>query len=74
MSVSKKEFGQLIRIRRGELGLTQMDLVDMTGISQRYISYYENGLMFPGHMRLMAILDKLALRLEIYAEEDCNDS
>ena len=45
--------GQKIRNRRGELGLTQNELSEKSGISQPYISLLEKGNFNPSAVYLL---------------------
>lgn len=58
----KETFGALLRRRRKELGLTQWDVMERTGISQTYISKLEhNRVDHPGP----DVLQRLSAALEI---------
>lgn len=59
--MNKKEFGSYLRTLRKEKGLTLVELANLTGVSNPYISQIENGKFLPSP----DILEKLAKGLEV---------
>jgi HTH-type transcriptional regulator/antitoxin HipB len=60
---SPKQFSEAIKRRRKELGITQMELAEKTGLSQKTVSKLETGV---SGVRLQTLFDVLAvLNLEI---------
>lgn len=59
------ELGELIRLRRAELSLSQTDAAEQTGTTRQWISRLEKGKNDIGTARLLAVLDGLELNLEI---------
>ena len=59
------EISELIRSRRKELGLTQADLSDLTGVSTRSIFELENGNNSMTFKRVLTILEALGLGMDI---------
>lgn len=60
-----KTVGQLIRERREELGLTQWQLYEMTGVRQHYISQIERGkVQYPGLDILASLGDVLGIEMD----------
>lgn len=57
--------GQKIKNRRGELGLTQNELSEKSGVSQPYISLLEKGSFSPSAVYLL----KLSKALDVDIEE-----
>ncbi|MDI3195946.1 MULTISPECIES: helix-turn-helix transcriptional regulator [unclassified Pseudarthrobacter] len=54
-----------VRFRRGQLGLTQRDLADMAGVSERFVRFIEQGKPSVQLDSLLAVLDTLGLELRI---------
>lgn len=52
-----------VRSRRSVLGLTQRDLADMAGVSERFIRFVEQGKPSLQLDSLIAVLDTLGLEL-----------
>ena len=63
----KKRIGKIIKARRKELGLTQKDLEDFSGVSYVNISDIENGKNCTINS-LMKVLEPLGLTLEVIVE------
>ena len=55
----------VVRSRRMSLGLTQQDLADMAGVSERFIRFVEQGKPSVQLDSLLAVLDTLGLELRI---------
>jgi y4mF family transcriptional regulator len=54
-----------VRLRRGQLGLTQRDLADMAGVSERFVRFVEQGKPSVQLDSLTAVLDTLGLELRL---------
>lgn len=54
-----------VRSRRLALGLTQQDLADMAGVSERFVRFVEQGKRSVQLDSLLAVLDTLGLELRI---------
>ena len=54
-----------VRARRGQLGLTQQDLADMAGVSERFVRFVEQGKPSIQLDSLLAVLDTLGLELRL---------
>lgn len=54
-----------VRARRGQLGLTQQDLADMAGVSERFVRFVEQGKPSIQLDSLLAVLDALGLELRL---------
>ena len=54
-----------VRSRRTALGLTQRDLADMAGVSERFIRFVEQGKPSIQLDSLVAVLDTLGLELHL---------
>jgi HTH-type transcriptional regulator / antitoxin HipB len=54
-----------VRSRRGQLGLTQQDLADMAGVSERFVRFVEQGKPSIQLDSLTAVLETLGLELRI---------
>jgi len=55
----------VVRARRITLGLTQQDLADMAGVSERFVRFVEQGKPSVQLDSLLAVLDTLGLELRI---------
>jgi len=56
---SMKEFGNRVRARRLEQGLTQLDLAEGAGVDRKTISRIENSRFSPSLINIYAIADAL---------------
>lgn len=56
-----------VRARRLQLGLTQQDLADMAGVSERFVRFVERGKPSVQLDSLTALLETLGLELRIGA-------
>lgn len=56
-----------VRARRGSLRLTQRDLADMAGVSERFVRFVEQGKPSIQLDSLVAVLEILGLELQITA-------
>lgn len=54
-----------VRSRRTVLGLTQQDLADMAGVSERFVRFVEQGKPSLQLDSLLAVLDTLGLELRL---------
>ncbi|GAC1493772.1 MAG: hypothetical protein NVS2B15_14650 [Pseudarthrobacter sp.] len=54
-----------VRSRRGQLGLTQRDLADMAGVSERFVRFVEQGKPSVQLDSLTAVLHTLGLELRL---------
>ncbi len=54
-----------VRSRRASLGLTQQDLADMAGVSERFVRFLEQGKPSVQLDSLLAVLDTLGLELRL---------
>jgi HTH-type transcriptional regulator / antitoxin HipB len=54
-----------VRARRRQLGLTQQDLADMAGVSERFVRFVEQGKPSIQLDSLTAVLEALGLELRI---------
>jgi y4mF family transcriptional regulator len=54
-----------VRSRRVQLGLTQQDLADMAGVSERFVRFVEQGKPSVQLDSLTAVLDTLGLELRL---------
>ena len=61
MKELQKQFGEVIRARRKEMGLGQEALADKAGIHRTHVSLLERGLRMPS----LGVIKKLADALEI---------
>jgi HTH-type transcriptional regulator/antitoxin HipB len=55
----------VVAARRQELGLTQVELADLAGVSARFVHAIEAGRTEVGLDRLLAVLDTLGLHLQV---------
>jgi HTH-type transcriptional regulator / antitoxin HipB len=54
-----------VRARRSDLRLSQQDLADMAGVSERFVRFVEQGKQSLRLDTLLALLDTLGLELEL---------
>ena len=54
-----------VRARRVTLGLTQQDLADMAGVSERFVRFVEQGKQSVQLDSLIAVLETLGLELRL---------
>ena len=54
-----------VRARRSALGLTQQDLADMAGVSERFVRFVEQGKPSVQLDSLTALLETLGLQLQL---------
>ena len=66
MSNSKNNpLGENIKMRRKSLGLTQVELADLSGVSVRAIISFERGSSSISTKRFLAILNTLGLEIDL---------
>jgi HTH-type transcriptional regulator/antitoxin HipB len=59
------ELGPLVRTRRSELGLSQEELADLTGVHRTFISLIERGRIAGRFDTVLRILHTLGMDLEV---------
>ena len=64
-SAPSHQVGRIVAARRKELGITQEELADLTGLSTRAIGQLELGQTSPRLSSLHSVLDALGLQLTI---------
>lgn len=64
------ELGQLIIARRKKLGISQVELAEMSGVSERFVYSLENGKMSVSLEKVLAVTEALGLeqRFELAKE------
>jgi y4mF family transcriptional regulator len=60
-----EQIGVLVRKRRKSLGMTQGELADLAGVSQRFIYDLERGKASVALDRVLAVLATLGLRINL---------
>jgi DNA-binding XRE family transcriptional regulator len=60
-----RALGQIIRVRRRELGFTQARVADLCGVSIRFLSEVERGRGTAGIDRLLHVLATLSLDVHV---------
>lgn len=60
-----KAVGELIRLRRKRLGLTQAELADLSGVSAKFVYDLENGKASIAFDRFLLVKAALGLRLAL---------
>jgi y4mF family transcriptional regulator len=69
MDMSPKEFteslGAKVRVRRASLSLSQSDLADLAGVSERFVRFVEQGKTTVQLESLLAVLGTLGLELVV---------
>ena len=66
--LTMQELGQLIRLRRKELGMTQSDVSRHTGFSMRLIGEIERGKEHVGADKLLILFDVLNMTMFVHVE------
>jgi HTH-type transcriptional regulator/antitoxin HipB len=59
------ELAAAVRARRADLSLSQQDLADMAGVSERFVRFVEQGKPSLRLDTLLALLDTLGLELQL---------
>ena len=65
MLISPIQLGELMSARRSELGLSQVYVSELVGISRRTLQQIESGQANPGLNTLLTLLHTLGLQLTI---------
>jgi y4mF family transcriptional regulator len=60
-----RQLAAAVRARRADLRLSQQDLADMAGVSERFVRFVEQGKQSLRLDTLLALLDTLGLELEL---------
>ncbi len=68
--MDKKKLGQLLKSRRNELGINQIDLSEISGVALHTISDIESGKGNPTFAILIQILDVLGLDIKIKVKDN----
>jgi y4mF family transcriptional regulator len=68
--MNRKKLGQLLKKRRNELGINQIDLSEISGVALHTISDIESGKGNPTFVLLMRILDVLGLDIKIKVKDN----
>ncbi len=63
-------FGQKVKNRREELGLTQTELASKAHLSQAYLSQLENGVFNPTAPMIVRLASALALSIDCLLLDD----
>jgi y4mF family transcriptional regulator len=63
------ELGAMLRTRRKAKGLTQVELADLAGVSQRFISELERGRESTGLALVLRVCSRLALDVFVDVRE-----
>lgn len=67
-------FGDVVRSRRGQLGLSQLDLAERAGCNRQTIVRIETAVRSPSLDRIFLLADALELRVgELFREFDRRD-
>ncbi|WP_422936082.1 helix-turn-helix transcriptional regulator [Sinomonas sp. P47F7] len=67
MQEAVRDLAALVRDRRRALSLTQQDLADLAGVSERFVRFVEQGKASVRLDTLAAVLDALGLELAVVA-------
>lgn len=68
--MNKKKLSQLLKNRRNELGINQIDLSEISGVALHTISDIESGKGNPTFSVLIRILDVLGLDIKIKVKDN----
>ena len=60
-----KEIGKIIKNRRRQLNVTQMDLADLAGVGINTLVAIERGAGNPQLATILSVLDTLGLQLDV---------
>ncbi len=63
-----------VRARRAALGLTQQDLADLAGVSERFVRFVEQGKPSVQLDSLLAVLNTLGLELRLVTRTTKSDA
>lgn len=64
-ALSAERLGRLVRDRRRELGLTQVELAGLCNVGPRFIGELERGKRTLELGRVLKVLDRLGLELQV---------
>lgn len=64
-----EELGKLLKARRNQLGITQLDLADLAGISANTLYKIERGQANPTLKVLFKLLDVLGMELKLIVKK-----
>ena len=67
-----RTFGEVIRLRRRELGYTQQDIADFTGMSVSFLSDLERGKQTAELGKALLLANTLGLNCELNRRDDGN--
>lgn len=70
----KKKFGERVRLRREELGLSQEEFAFQSGIHRTYVSGIERGVRNPSLTMVERISESLGLSFSSLLDDDSNPS
>ena len=66
-------FEEKVKVARVELGMTQQELADATGVSKRAIINYERGEKKPRPTTLLALAKALKVSTKFLSDPECDD-
>lgn len=71
--VNMRTFGQKVKDARSELGLTQAELAEITGVSMRSVISYEKDEKLPRQNTLLNLSRALRVSSKFLTDETCDD-
>jgi transcriptional regulator with XRE-family HTH domain len=69
--VNGKWFGARLQELRQKTGLSQKELADKAGVSQRAISHWEQGIREPKWSNVLVLAEALGVDCQAFLEEPC---
>lgn len=72
--MAASSFSELLRARRKQLGLTQLDAAELAGVSVRFVHDIENGKQSVQLDRVQALAEALGLELTLDLRKPSNQS
>lgn len=66
------ELGQLIIARRKKLGISQVELAEMSGVSERFVYSLENGKMSVSLEKVLGVTEALGLEQKFEIAKEPN--
>lgn len=72
--MAASSFSELLRARRKQLGLTQLDAAELAGVSVRFVHDIENGKQSVQLDRVQALAEALGLVLTLDLRKPSNQS
>lgn len=72
--MTASSFSELLRARRKQLGLTQLDAAELAGVSVRFVHDIENGKQSVQLDRVQALAEALGLVLTLDLRKPSNQS